>query len=162
VPLVPSSRRGDGEFRAGVEQFREFYGAVIVISSENVETVREALEAMNARDIDRYLTCCTDDVQLVPPTSAIEGTFDGPDGIRRYFADIEDVAPDFRLDAASIEAVDENRVIAFLRVTFSGRSSGVPGDLPVTSIYDLADGRISLIRVFLDREMALKAVGRRE
>jgi ketosteroid isomerase-like protein len=129
------------------------------MSQEHVETVREALDAMNARDIDHYLTCCTDDVQLLPPTSAIEGAFDGPDGIRRYFADIEDAAPDFRLDPASIEAVDDIRVIAFLRVTFSGRSSGIPGDIPVTTVYDLADGRISRIRVFLDREQALKAVG---
>jgi ketosteroid isomerase-like protein len=132
------------------------------MSQKNVETVREAVDAMNARDIDRYLTCCTDDVQLLPPTSAIEGAFDGPDGIRRYFADIEDVAPDFRLDLASIEAVDDRRVIGFLRVTFSGRSSGVPGDLPVTTVYDLADGRISRIQVFLDREQALKAVGLQE
>ena len=132
------------------------------MSQENVETVRDALDAMNARDINRYLTHCTEDVQLLPPTSPIEGTYDRADGIRRYFADIEDVAPDFRLDPASIEAVDGSRVIGSLRVTFSGRSSGVPGDLPVTTLYDLADGRISRIQVFLDRDQALKAVGLEE
>jgi hypothetical protein len=109
--------------------------------SRNVETVQRALDAMTHRDVDRDLPCCTDDVELRPSTSAIEGAYEGQAGIRRFFAEIEDTGPDFRLHADSIEAVGANRVIAFLHATLTGRASGAATSLPVTTVYDLADGR---------------------
>ena len=32
---------------------------------ENVETVKRAVAAINQRDIDGYLACCTEDVRLI-------------------------------------------------------------------------------------------------
>jgi ketosteroid isomerase-like protein len=37
------------------------------VSQENVETVRRAIAAINARDIDAYLACCTENVELLLP-----------------------------------------------------------------------------------------------
>ncbi len=127
------------------------------MSQKNLETVQRLLDALNHRDVDRYLTCCTDDIELRPPTTAIEGAYEGRAGIRRYFAEIEDTGPDFRLDVDSIEAAGANRVIAFLRATATGRASGAATNLPVTSVYDLAGGRIRRIRVFQDRTAAIEA-----
>ena len=129
------------------------------MSQENVEVVRQALDAMNRREIDRYLGHCTQDIVLRAPTGPIEGEYRGSDGIRRYFAGIEDVAPDFRLDAVSVDALDDSRVIGRLRVTATGRASGVPIDLPVMTVYELVGGKISRICVFRDHDEALKAVG---
>jgi hypothetical protein len=39
------------------------------MSQENVEVVRRAVFALNERDIDGYLACCTEDVQLLPPAA---------------------------------------------------------------------------------------------
>ena len=39
------------------------------MSQENVETVHRAIAAINRRDIDGYLACCTKDVQLVTPVA---------------------------------------------------------------------------------------------
>jgi ketosteroid isomerase-like protein len=129
------------------------------MSQENVETIRAALDAMNRRDIDRYLAHCTADVELRPPTDPIEGPYIGPDGVRRYFLDVEDAAPDFHLHADRIEAVGDSRVIGFLRMTATFRTSGLPADQQVTTVYDLVEGKISHIRVFVDRQEALQAVG---
>jgi hypothetical protein len=71
------------------------------MSQENVEVVQKAVSALNERDIDRYLACCTDDVQLLPPTAAVEGAYEGPSGIRRFFADFLD--RDEALQAAGLE-----------------------------------------------------------
>src|SRR5215204_5686515 len=68
------------------------------MSEENVEVVERALAALNERDIDGYLACCTEDIQLRTPVSPVAGMYEGADGIRRFFADIEDAGPDFRLD----------------------------------------------------------------
>ena len=34
--------------------------------------VRDAVGALNERDVDRYVACCTDDVELHPPTVGLE------------------------------------------------------------------------------------------
>ena len=95
--------------------------------------------------------------------AAVGGVYEGIDGIRRYFADIEDAAPDFRIELDGVEGVDSKRVIAFLRTSGTGRTSGIRmAPPPLTNVYDLIDGKISRVRIFTDREEALKAVGLEE
>jgi hypothetical protein len=133
------------------------------VSKENVALVERAVSAINARDIEGYLACCTANVKLVTPLAAVGGVYEGIDGIRRYFADIEDTAPDFRIELDGVEGVDSKRVIAFLRTSGVGRASGIlMAPPPLTNVYDLLDGKISRVRIFLDREEALKAVGLEE
>jgi hypothetical protein len=38
------------------------------MSQENLQVVKRAVEAVNHRDIDGYLACCTEDVQLCDPS----------------------------------------------------------------------------------------------
>ena len=132
------------------------------MSQENVEVVRRAVAAVNERDIDRYLANCTEDIELRTPLAAIGGVYEGPDAIRRFFADIEDTAPDFRLDIERVEAIDEDRVLAFLHLNASGRTTGIPTPADTTNLYELVDGKISRVRIFLDRQEALEAAGLRE
>ena len=37
------------------------------MSQEDAQTVRHAIAAINARDIDAYLACCTENVELLLP-----------------------------------------------------------------------------------------------
>ena len=129
------------------------------MSQENVETVERAIAAINARDIESYRDCCTEDVKLETPMAAVGGVYEGIDGIRRFLTDVEEAAPDFRIELDGVEEVDSRRVIAFLRSSSTGRASGFPMSWPSTNVYDLVDGKISHIRIFLDRQEALKAVG---
>jgi ketosteroid isomerase-like protein len=126
---------------------------------ENVRLVERAIAAINARDIERYLACCTEDVKLETPVAAVGGVYEGIVGIGRYFADIEEAGPDFRIELDGVEEVDSKRVIAFLRFSSTGRASGIRLAAPLTNVYDLVDGKISHVRIFLDRQEALKAVG---
>jgi hypothetical protein len=134
------------------------------MSQENVEIVERLVAAFNERDIDRYLSCCTDDIQLRTPWAEVEGAYEGGDAIRRFFTDLGDTSPDFQIKVESLEPIGADRVLAFMRVTASGRSSGIPAadDMPTANVYDLADGKIKRIRVFLDRDKALEAAGLRE
>jgi ketosteroid isomerase-like protein len=132
------------------------------VSQENVEVVRRAIAAVNARDIDGYLGYCTDDVELHTPVEPIAGTYDGAEGIKRFFADIEDAGPDFRIDIHGLKAFAADRVLASLHITSTGRSSGVPLENETTNVYDFTEGKINCIRIFLDHDEALKAVGLEE
>jgi len=124
-----------------------------------VEVVKEAVAALNERDLDHYLACCTKDVQLLPPTAAIEGAYEGAAGVRRFFADVQDAMPDFRLDIEHLDPLGPDRVLVSLRATGSGRTSAINTDFQVTNIYDLADGKIRRVQVFRDRQEALEAAG---
>jgi ketosteroid isomerase-like protein len=129
------------------------------MSQENVEVVERAIAAINARDIDGYLACCTEDVVLRTPMAEITGAYEGADGVKRFLVDVEDAAPDFRINAERVDPVGASQVLAFIQVTASGRSSGIPQDAATANVYDLVDGKINRIRIFLDRRAALEAVG---
>ena len=132
------------------------------MSQENVEIVERAIAAINARDIDGYLACCTEDVMLRTPLAEITGVYEGVDGIKRFLVDVEDAAPDFRIDAERVESVGASQVLAILQITASGRSSGIPQNAATANVYDLVEGKINRIRIFLDRHEALEAVGLEE
>lgn len=134
------------------------------MSQENIEAVKRAVAAVNERDVDRYLANCTDDFELHTPAAPIGGAYEGLVAVRRFFADIQDTSPDFRLDLERVEAIGADRVLAFLRVSASGRASGIATaeGRPTTNVYDLVDGKIRRVRVFFDRQEALDAVGLRE
>ena len=133
-----------------------------MMSQENVRLVERAIAAINARDIEGYRACCTENVKLETPMAGVGGVYEGIDGIRRFLTDVEDAAPDFRIELDGVEEVDSKRVIAFLRNSSTGRASGIRMAWSSTNVYDLIDGKISHIRIFLDRDEALKAVGLEE
>jgi hypothetical protein len=131
------------------------------MSQANEAAVEKVIAAVNQRDIDGYLACCTEDIQLRTPWAAIDGVYEGKDAIRRFFTDLSDTGPDFRLIIERLESIGADQVLAFLRVTVSGRASGIPAatDSPTANIYDFVKGKINRIRIFRDRHEALKAVG---
>jgi len=130
------------------------------MSQENVETVVRAIAAINARDIDAYLACCTEDVELLLPMAGAQ--YLGADGVRRFFTDIEDIGPDFRIEVQRVQAIGDSNVLAFLRVGSTGRASGIVTAADSANVYDFIEGKISRIRIFLDPDEALKAVGLEE
>ena len=131
--------------------------------------------AVNERDVEGYVGCCADDVKLQTPWSAVEGLYEGPEAIRRFFADLHDAASNFRLTIERAEPIGDTRVLVFLRASITGRASGLPagalsgglsdapatGDIPTATVYDFAGGKITSIRVFIDRDQALEAAGLR-
>jgi ketosteroid isomerase-like protein len=142
------------------------------MSHDNVAAVERLIAAVNDRDIDGYLDCCTEDIRLRPPWAPVEGTYEGREAIRRFFADVKDTLPDFRLTIESAESIGAARVLVFLRVSVSGRASGIPvaatvggraGDaggarqLATATICDFEGGKVASIRVFLDRAEAVEA-----
>ena len=56
-------------------------------------------------------------------------------------------------------AVGSDRVLAFVVTSASGRASGLPVDMPAGNVYDLVDGKIRRLQIFVDRQEALEAVG---
>ena len=113
-----------------------------------METVERAITAINERNIDAHLACCAEDIQLKTPVSPVAGVYEGADGIRRFFADIEDAGPDFRLHPEHLEAVGGERVLAFVRLAFRGRASGLSIPAETGNVYEFEEGKIRRVQIF--------------
>ncbi len=115
-----------------------------------MEIVERAVAAVNERDIDAYLACVTEDIEISTPIADFGGVYEGPDGIRRFFADPAD-KPHFRISIVRLELIGAERVLAYTSVTARGRSSDIDIGMAGANIYDFANGRIKRVRIFLDQ-----------
>lgn len=129
------------------------------MTRENVTTVQLAVAALNDRDVDTYLACCVEDVELRTPVTPIEGAYLGRAGIRRFFSDIASTGPDFRIEIERIEAVGADRVLTLMRIHASGRESGIDMGAETANVYHLTDGKIKSITIYLDRDEGRTAAG---
>jgi ketosteroid isomerase-like protein len=96
------------------------------MSQMNVEIVERAVAAINARDLEGYVACCTEDIELHTPLAPVAGVYVGANGTRQFMVDIEDAAPDFRIDLQHAAVLGADRVIASAHATSTGRTSGLP------------------------------------
>ncbi len=123
------------------------------MSQENVELVREALQAAGRLDAERYLSLCTVDVELVSPITTLEG-LTGPEGIRQSFRELELASSSFSIEVEELRALDADTVLASTCIRGSS-TQGVPTKQPTTNVYTLTNGKICRVRVYLE---ALEAV----
>jgi ketosteroid isomerase-like protein len=128
------------------------------MSEENVEIVRTALTALDQRDVERYLSVASPEIELISPTSPLEGPSIGHDGIRVFFKEMETFAESSRFEVQEIRAVGP-RVLAFFTVTGVGRTSGIEMSMDVAGLYSIEDGKIRRAHIFTDRQAALEAAG---
>jgi ketosteroid isomerase-like protein len=130
------------------------------MSQENVGVVQRLVAALNERDADGYLGCCTNDVALRTALVGIEGVHEGAEGIRSFLTDLQDTAPDFQLEVERLDIIGPDRILAFERATASGRTSGIRLDesIPFWTV-GFTGHKIKRIRVFVDQQEALEAVG---
>jgi ketosteroid isomerase-like protein len=129
-----------------------------MMSQENVEVVRQLIAALNERDVDRYLSLCTREIEISNPATPLEGPTTGPDGVREFFAAVEEATTTFRIEVERIHTVGRDRVLVFgqLKMVSSG---GIALEAPTTNVYELVAGKVRRVDVYHDREQALEAVG---
>jgi ketosteroid isomerase-like protein len=128
------------------------------MAEENVQVIRQAIAAFNARDLDGYLSLCTPDVELHSPIAGLEGANVGEQGVRDFFANLEESTTRFRIEVEHFEDLDERRVLAL--VSFEIES---PGGFSMTqqaaNLYEIEDGKLRRVRAYLDRDEAMRATG---
>jgi ketosteroid isomerase-like protein len=131
------------------------------MSEENVAVVRQAIAAVNDRDVDAYLALCTPDVEIVTPVAPIERNVPGPEGVRLFFSGLAEATSVFRLEIEELRPVGTNRVVALLRLEFESQR-GVSLPQALGNVYELVEGKLRRVRVYANRTDALEAAGLRE
>ena len=99
------------------------------MSAENVDRTREAIDAMNRRDIDGVLRLFDPEVRFEHKLAALQGSFVGIDGVRGWFADLLEDVDSWRIDCPDIRDLGD-RVLALGSIHATGRQSGVETELP--------------------------------
>jgi ketosteroid isomerase-like protein len=127
------------------------------MSQENVEIVRAAYSAFNARDLDGLLRLTAEDCEWQPLRAQLEGIiYRGHQGVRQFVSDMNEDWEAFRIDPLEFHDRQE-RVAVIGRVSALGQS-GVEIDSVAGFVFELQRGQIRRIISHSDPEEALEAV----
>jgi ketosteroid isomerase-like protein len=134
------------------------------MSQENVEIVRTIYEAVAARDDAVPFELYVEDIVWIPARSRAVGgepIYYGHEGVRHFWRDALSAFGEIRLHLEDL--VDAgHQVLAVVREQEVGRVSGVPVEAIHFAVWTLADGKVTQMQIFDDRQRASNAVGLRE
>jgi ketosteroid isomerase-like protein len=133
------------------------------MSRENVEIVRQASEAFNAHDMERWMSFADPKCEFVDHMAApAEESGAGIDEIRRLVEGWFETFPDFRAETSEfIDAGD--RVVCITHWQGTGKGSGLPYSQHAAEIFTVRDDKIVHAELgFGDKAAALEAAGLRE
>jgi ketosteroid isomerase-like protein len=130
------------------------------MSQQDVDAVREALEAFNSGDVARIvaLTHADFDAVIPPELSAEPDTYRGHDGIRRYLESFTEAMEEIRFEAERISDLGSS-VLVLLLLTARGRQTSIPVEQRSAGVWSIRDGKVLTIRAFASSADALAAVG---
>jgi ketosteroid isomerase-like protein len=97
-------------------------------------------------------------IEIPPELSAEPDEYRGHDGVRRYFAGFDGMIEDLRYEPIELIAAGDD-VIAHVRLSGRGVSSGVDVDLETFVLHQLEAGRVVRMRPYESLEDAKRAAG---
>jgi ketosteroid isomerase-like protein len=131
------------------------------MSQENVEVVRQAMEALLRRDRDAWFAIHDENFEIVPVRDWPETGVRGREAAWDFNMRIRD---SFEWTPIEVERVDAgaDKVLGHPRYDLRGAGSGVEVELDQWFVATVRQGRIFRLEWFADRAAALEAAGLRE
>jgi ketosteroid isomerase-like protein len=128
------------------------------MSQENVELVKQALDAFNRRDLDVYDDLYSSDFAGFPSMAGIVegGGYAGREGFETFLGGLVDTWDGFSVLAEEFHAIGD-RVLVLCRIAGRARSSGIEVEALGAMVFEFSAGKISRARDFLDRSEAVQA-----
>jgi ketosteroid isomerase-like protein len=128
------------------------------VSQENVEVVRQVLEAFNRRDWTEWESHHDPEVEWCNPGEFPgAGVHHGVGATRRLLDELLETATEWRVDIDAIESVARDQVLMCGRSVLVGRTSRIPFEDPLCQLFELEDGRVKRVQTFRSRTEALEA-----
>ena len=132
------------------------------MSQENVEIVRSIYEAFNRGDWDAVYRDFAGDVEMTTPPRGLDaGIFRGRKEAQAYWEDF------FRpYEAVTTEPVEffesGDQLLVFIKTRARPKGSSAEVEFGTGHLWTIRDGTVVSLRIFPEREKALKAAGLRE
>ena len=128
------------------------------MSQENVELYQQAIDAFNRRDFEAFLALMDADVELAPRLASVEGSFQGHDGVRRWWRNLLDAFPDYTAEILEVHDLGD-LTLASVRTHSHGAGSDIPWDETTWQVFRWRRGKCVLWRTFDTQAETLEAVG---
>jgi ketosteroid isomerase-like protein len=121
--------------------------------------VRTMFDTLNNEGTEAALAWFAEDFHgVVPPElSAEPDSYNGHDGVRRYFDSFHEIVADLRFDAEDLVEVAPGAVVARGLITGSGRESGIPIEMRVPLLVRLRDGELVELSAYAEWDEAVAA-----
>ena len=131
------------------------------MSEANVEVIRAAYSASNAREMDRLRTYFDPDVVHRAAECALDdfGELHGIDALFAYYQDWIDLFDDLQAELLELREAGDDRVVARVRNHGHANKSGVPTELQYAVVYRLRDGLVVESQEYLEFDQALATAG---
>jgi ketosteroid isomerase-like protein len=129
--------------------------------SENVDLVR-SIYATRARGDYGSDDWAHDDIEYVVIGGPDAGVWRGRSSVSRVIRDFLSAWHDFRDVPEELRALDAERVLVLHHFTGRGKASGLDvGQMSarLASVFDVRDGKVARIAIYLDRDRALADLG---
>ena len=130
------------------------------MSQENVELVRRGVHAFNERDLDAFLALADDDCLYVVALP-FDGEYRGHDGLRRWWTELFDAAPDFTAEVVEVREHGD-LTVSCVRYRGHGAGSDAPFEQVRWQVGEWRDGKLVELRTYASDSEALEAAGLRE
>jgi ketosteroid isomerase-like protein len=129
------------------------------MSAENVEVVREHIEAY--RRMDAPVAFSLMDPHVVLDMNRIDGSdpSDGREAIEEAVTRYRGTFEDYDYKVERLTDLGSGAILAIVNETGRGKGSGVPVDRRFATLYTVIDGKIARITQFHTEEDALEAAG---
>jgi ketosteroid isomerase-like protein len=128
------------------------------MSQENLELAQQAFDAFNRRDLGAFLALMDGGVEAGSRLAAMEGGYQGHDGISHWWQNLLDAIPDYTLETVEARELG-NLTLTTLRTRGHGADSDAPVEDTVWVVVDWRDKKVVRWRVLSTEKEALEAVG---
>jgi hypothetical protein len=129
------------------------------VHAPNVDLHRRVNAAIQALDREALLAVCDPAIEVHSIFAVVGGAvYHGPEGARRWLADLEDAWVEFRIDEEAYFNVGEH-TLAYIVLHGRGRQSGAEAVMPYTQVARWHRDRCAYFKAYHDRDDALEALG---
>ena len=129
------------------------------MSEQNVQKVRDWVEALNRWDLDLAFDALHPEVEWQTLDAFPDaGTHRGPEGVREFFEAWRDTFRGFRVHLEKCVPVGDHQVLAAVHVSGEGAGSGAGVESPTFfQLLEVRDGRLVWARMFQTEIDAVEA-----
>jgi ketosteroid isomerase-like protein len=132
------------------------------MSRENVEVMREGIDAWDRNDRDQWLALFAPEAEWhTTGRFADRGVYRGREALARYWAEFREDVEELSTSVSEIRAVGD-KVLVAATATGQGRQSKAGFEVPVWFVCTFRDGLVVRVETHDDPEQAVEAVGLRE
>jgi ketosteroid isomerase-like protein len=132
---------------------------------QNISVIRAGFEAFERGDGEFVLSQMDPEIEIYsPPALVNSGSYRGHEGYTRWLTDWLEAWNDFNIGTKhdEIEAVGDRHVLVPVHQTAVGRGSGVPVELDLCFMAEIANDRLVALHLYPEVDEARGVAERRE